>query len=342
VIQAHGEAGLDPDYMVTCGPFRIESWQRGERVILTRYPEYYGRFSGNVERVEITLLSVEDWPRSIEMYNAEALDLMDPSPLPSPILFSEVHRHVSEAIVLPPTGTLYCGFRADRPPFDDVRVRRAFALATDPRELFRVSSLMRPATGGFLPAGMPGHSPGLNLPYDPRSARELLAQAGYPNGLGLPPLRVLLPTDPISLDFYQVMQQKQWVEGLGVELTWDLLKWSEYLERLASDPPDIFGAYWTAHYHDPDSFLRAGFPWKATRWRSKTYSQLVEESGRATEPVRRIALFRQADKLLIEEAVIVPLEYGSLALLIKPWVKRFPTAPPYRAWMLQDVVVERA
>jgi oligopeptide transport system substrate-binding protein len=189
---------------------------------------------------------------------------------------------------------------------------------------------------------MPGHSPGLNLPYDPHLARELLAQAGYPGGHGLGTLQVLLLGYPLSCDMYQQMQHKHWVEGLGLELDWELLDWDDYQRKLASDPPDIFVGYWAPHYHDPDSFLRVGVPWRAMGWQSDPYRRLIEEAGRITDPERRMALYRQADRMLVEEAVLVPVEYGQVyGFLLKPWVKRFPTAPPYRAWMLQDVVVAR-
>jgi ABC-type transport system substrate-binding protein len=215
-------------------------------------------------------------------------------------------------------------------------------MATDPQEILRITGFLTPAAGGFLPIGMPGYSPGLNLPYDPGRARNLLAAAGYPAGRRLRTLEVVMLAYPVSLDFYQEMQQKQWVEGLGVELAWELLDWEGYLERLASNRPDIFGGFWGPYYHDPDSFMRLGFPWQATGWESEAYRRLIVDAARITESERRMALYRQADRILMEEAVIVPVEYAqTYAFLLKPWVKRFPTAPPYRPWMLQDVVVER-
>jgi oligopeptide transport system substrate-binding protein len=277
------------------------------------------------------------------MYNAGALDQIEPSALPRPLVFAELHRHASEFLILPPTGTIYYGFRVDRPPLDDVRVRRALALAVDALELFQVSALLRPATGGFLPPGIPGHSPGLNLAHDPGQARALLAEAGYPGGRGLRPLQILLPRDPISsLDMYEELLHKQWVEPLGLELASHFLPWCAYLEKLASDPPDVFLGWSQAYYHDPDSMFRHGLARQATGWQNDAYSRLLIEAGRVAEPARRMALYRQADRTLVEEAVLVPMEYTqSYGFLLQPWVKRFPTAPPYRAWMLHEVVVER-
>jgi oligopeptide transport system substrate-binding protein len=289
----------------------------------------------------VTFLGMEEWRRGVELYNAGVLDQFDVAPLPAPVGMREWYRHASEAVILPAPLVLYCGFRATRPPLDDARVRRAFAMATDPQDLLRRTGFWVPATGGFLPSNTPAHSPGLNLAYDPDRARQLLAEAGYPHGRGLRPLEVLMPADPIPYDVYPELQQEQWVEGLGAELMWRTLPWPQYVERLAKDPPDLFAGFWVAHYHDPDSFLRVGFPWMATGWHSEAYSHLVGEAGRLTDPKRRMALYRQADKILMEEAAVVPVEYGAFFFLIRPWVKRFPTALPFRGWMLQDVVVER-
>ena len=93
---------------------------------------------------------------------------------------------------LPLLSTAYLGLPF-RPPFDDARVRRALAHALDRASL--ESSVARPATGGFLPPAMPGHSHDAGLRHDPGLARSLLAEAGYPEGRGLPAAR-LIQADP--------------------------------------------------------------------------------------------------------------------------------------------------
>ena len=79
-------------------------------------------------------------------------------------------------------------FDVRRAPFDDPRVRRAFAYALDRETLAGVTlgGYFSPASGGLVPPGMPAHSPGIGLPYSPERARDLLAEAGYPGGRGFP------------------------------------------------------------------------------------------------------------------------------------------------------------
>ena len=124
---------------------------------------------------------------------------------------------------VPSLQTYYVGFDVSRPPFDDPRVRQAFALATDRHMLAHVA--MRghefPATGGFVPVGMPGHAAGISLPYDPGRARRLLAEAGYRSGCGFPVVEALGARDrqPLSSSL-----QAQWRENLEVEIHWELLE----------------------------------------------------------------------------------------------------------------------
>ncbi|GAG26266.1 unnamed protein product, partial [marine sediment metagenome] len=213
VVEAYGEAWAETGHIVTNGPFRLDTWSRGESMIFSRNSEYHGRFTGNVQRVELTLRQLDSSAR-LEMYENDSLDVVDLRP---EVMDRARQRHAGEYTSLPRLQTGYVGFDVDRPPFDDPRVRRAFALATDRETLADVvlRGYRFPATGGFIPPGMPGHSGGIGLPYDPDQARQLLAEAGYPGGHSFPDIDALkfrrLP-DPVSNYL-----QTQWQENLGIE-----------------------------------------------------------------------------------------------------------------------------
>jgi len=186
VVQAHGAAWEDPEYPVTNGPFRLASWERGESMVLERNPTYHGRFSGNLQRVECLFLSGQTGSL-LHLYEDNRLDVYGDL---SPAGLNRARQRCAGEYVWGPRLSLdFAGFDVSRPPFDDRRVRRAFTLATDRETLADVilRGYASPATGGFVPPGMPGHSPGIGLPYDPEAARRLLAEAGYPGGRGFPP-----------------------------------------------------------------------------------------------------------------------------------------------------------
>jgi oligopeptide transport system substrate-binding protein len=338
VVEAHGETWTEMGNIVTNGPFRLEAWQRSESLVLIRNPNYHGRSRGNVQRVELSLHA--DPSVRLEMYEANGLDILDMMFFPPAELDDASQRHAGEYIPGPRLWTPYVGFDVSRPPFDDVRVRRAFAFATDRETLADVALRGHdsPATGGFIPPGMPGHSAGIGLPYDPEQARQLLAEAGYPGGRGFPPADLLARRSDESQSEYL---QAQWRENLGVEIeiVWETMEYEMFFGRLRREPPSIFLLGWIADYPDPDSFLRISTFLHWTRWQNETYDRLVEEARRIMDQGERMRLYGQAERILIEEAAILPLYYLRSHLLVKPWVKKYPTSA-IKWWFWKDVIIE--
>jgi oligopeptide transport system substrate-binding protein len=343
VVEVLGEAWADLEAnstelgIVTNGPFRLESWRRGESMVLVRNPDYHGHFEGNLEQVKLSLLA-DPWAE-LEIYEADGLDVLG-------ITFfslAEMHdvrwRHTAEYVSVPVFGTAYIGFDLSRPPFDDVRVRRALVLAIDKETLAGVilRGYVSPATGGFVPPGMAGHSAGIGLPYDPPRARRLLAEAGHPDGRGFPAVNILIPPG-YALE-YQEYLQVQWCKNLGVEIAWETTEWATYIDRLDRESSGMIAGMWVADYPDPDSFLRVGIQQTQTKWQNKAYDALVEEAGRTTNQEKRMRLYRQADRILIEEVPIMPVSYSRRHLLVKPWVTRYPLAPRIAAFW-KDVIIE--
>jgi oligopeptide transport system substrate-binding protein len=336
VVEPHGEAWTEPGNIVTNGPFRLEAWQRGESMVLVRNPDYHGRFRGNVQWVE---LAFGERLAGLEMYEADRLDILNLMGFPSSERDRVRQRHAGEYISIPLLRTSYVGFDVSRPPFDDPRVRRAFALATDKETLVDVvlRGYAAPATGGFIPPGMPGHSAGIGLPYDPDQARQLLAEAGYPDGDGFPVVEALSSHGEIALQSEYL--QAQWQESLGVEIMWETMEFGMLFDRLRREPPYMFLRGWIADYPDPDNFLRAGPVRRSTGWQNATYDRLVEEARRVMDQGERMRLYGQADRILVEQAPILPLLDGRFHLLVKPWVRKFLTSA-ITAWFWKDVIIE--
>jgi ABC-type transport system substrate-binding protein len=193
-----------------------------------------------------------------------------------------------------------------------------------------------PATGGYIPPGLPGHLPGIGLPYDPKGAKDLLERAGYPCGRGFPEIEALTPLDqddPLN-EFLSV----QWEQILGVKVVWKTVSPGLHL-ILESKPPDIFISHWHADYPDPDDFLGASQLLRWTGWRDETYLSLLDETRSIADQAKRMAVFNQADRLLMDAAAVVPITYNRQHFLLKPWVKRYPTSALY-SWFWKDVVIE--
>jgi ABC-type oligopeptide transport system substrate-binding subunit/class 3 adenylate cyclase len=340
VLEAHGEAWSHVENIVANGPFRLQAWRRGESMTLVRNPKYHGPFTGNLESVQLSFLDNSDPVAMLEAYETGGLDVLEITYFPPAEVERARRRHAGECVSVPGLGAAYVGFNTSRPPFDDVRVRRAFVLATDRERLadLFVPGFYAPASGGFVPQGMPGHSPGIALPHDPEQARRLLADARYPGGRGFPRVGLLAWTTPAPAMICEYLRE-QWRENLGVEITQE----PEDLELLTDgayrDRSQLF--FWANYppYADPHVFLGAESVCRETRWRNGAYDKLVEKATRMMDQEQRMGLYREADRILVEQAAIIPLAYVGRQLLMKPWVSRYPTCAVSRGFW-KDVIIE--
>jgi ABC-type oligopeptide transport system substrate-binding subunit/DNA-binding SARP family transcriptional activator len=335
VVEAYSRAWAESGNIVTNGPFRLESWSQDEGLILVRNHEYHGHLRGNVERVELHKLS--NGSARIEEYETDKLDVLFLRDL-SQERETTRQRHAGEYVSAPWLTTTYIGFDAGQSPFEDPLVRLAFAHAVDKEGFADVvmQGYVFPATGGFVPPGMPAHSVGIGLPHDPDRARRLLAEAGYSNGRDLSPIELLTHHGYERASEYLA---SRWRESLGVKIAWQAVEWTALLERLEDDPPHIFLTAWYADYPDPDNFLRVCDGMRWTHWQNETYDRLVEKARRVANQQERVEMYRQADRTLVEGAAVVPFIYWRSHLLVKPWITRLPTSA-VKWWFWKDVVIE--
>jgi ABC-type oligopeptide transport system substrate-binding subunit/DNA-binding SARP family transcriptional activator len=333
VVEAHGAAWARADTIVGNGPFRLEAWDSGECMTLVRNRLYAGTCRGNVDRV--VLYFPEDLSVPLERYRQGDLDVLT-------LTDASVHegdrirrQFAAEYVSAPWLFTIYLGFVTSQPPFDDVRVRQALALGVNREELTNVvlRGMYTPGTGGWIPAGMPGHSSQIGLPYDPVQARQLTEAAGSAlstlDGLTVPPI------DPLITQYLQA----QWQENLGIQVTWKVADWPQFQERLQQAPPHMYILAGFASEPDPGGFVAADFVREGTRWANEAYGSLIEKARQVLDQGERLALLRKADQVLVREAPIVPLFYGRQHVLVKPWVSTFPISPLNR-WYCKDTILE--
>jgi ABC-type oligopeptide transport system substrate-binding subunit len=341
-VQLQGEDWAEPGNIITNGPFKPEKWLSGKRSTLKRNQSFSGRFDGNVERVFIEMN-----PKAplLEIYENGELDVLRLNDLPLSEAESARYKYANEYLTLPVAVTSYLAFDTFSEPFDDPIVRRAFALSIDKSRLANrhLRGQASAATGGFVPPGIPGHVPGIGSFFDVDKARKLMTSAGYPNGHGFPSLEFLVvrhsdsETDPYNLEL-----QALWQRILGVTVIIRELWFAEFLERLENKKPAIWKSGWAADYPDPDSFLRACPARHASNWSNQRYEELVEEAKRLADPVKRRAMYRDAEEILTEEMPLIPLSYSREHLLLKPWIKKYPIEPVGGLFYKDVVVIDKS
>ncbi len=218
----------------------------------------------------------------------------------------------------PSLSVTYYGFDTVRPPFDDVLVRRAFAMAVDWRRLAALdepgSSI--PATG-MVPAGMPGVPKGDFLPpYDPPAARRLLAEAGHPGGQGLDPISFIASGGGYDGAILTMLR-----ENLGVAIDYATMDFGAYQDRLATDPPQIWSLSWIADYPGPNDFLGVllgtGSTANQGAWSSGPFDAAIADATAATSADEATAAYARAMTILQEDVPAVPVAYGTSFSLVR-------------------------
>ena len=213
---------------------------------------------------------------------------------------------------VPSLSVTYYGFDVRQKPFDDVRVRQAFAQAVDWTRLVNLanSGSLTPATS-MVPPGIPGRSATSFLPtYNPVAARAALAAAGYPGGVGLPSV-TLVSTDTgfdgaILADLHT---------NLGISVNFESMGFNDYFNRLATDPPAFWTLSWVADYPGANDFLGLLLGTGSTNnyghWSSADFDAAIARATAATDPATATAAFDAAQAIVQREVPVVPVAYGT-------------------------------
>ncbi len=211
--------------------------------------------------------------------------------------------------LVPSLSLSFIGFTADRPPFDDVRVRQAFAAAVDWTRITELaSSGDTTAADSMVPPGIPGGGEQNWLPaHDPDAARRLLAAAGYPRGAGFPSVTFSAGGISTAEGIVEDLRRE-----LGVSVRIEEL--DDHLGRLHTDPPAMWSLGWVADYPGANDFLGVLLGTRSTNnyghWSSAAFDRAIADALETRDPAAAQAAYERALAVVRDEVPVVPLDYG--------------------------------
>jgi oligopeptide transport system substrate-binding protein len=309
---------------VGAGPFKLVRWEAGKEIILEANKHYY---EGRPFLDTVVFKIGETFEQTFAQFLAGNLDeAIIPSGKTEEVQNNPRYRQY-QVLRRPTLGLLYIGFNTQVKPFDDKRVRQAFNYAVNTeaivREITKMGSL--PAKG-VLPPGMPGHDPDLRgYYYNPTKAKQLLAEAGYPNGAGFPVVQLWTVSKAESTKA-ELAAYQQYLAELGVKVDVHFVdEWARYTEMLRRGELQMFRYAWYADFPDPDNFFfpllhSAGQP-NNLFYRNPRLDQLLEKARAEADYAQRVKLYREAERVVMDDAPWITQHNHIFEYLYQPYVQ---------------------
>lgn len=328
-VEKYGVSWTEPENCVSNSTWQLASWDKNIGMTYTLNPHYNGPLKGYLERLDFKF-NLPGW-RGLPSYENNEFDRIGVS---GPDLQrAKIDPTLSkELITFPNFGTYYTIFQTTKPPFNNIKLRQAIAHAIDRESICNIvlGGAATPAYG-MLPKGFPGYQVDRirdHQAFDPDKARQLLSEAGYPGGRGLPALELWVRGEPPTSDEMNVVVaiQEMLKEHLNINM------------KIRQQSTNAFNAFMRNHeipwgflwfnmdYPDPSDMIAV--PWRSQPagagrqdWRNSVFDQLVDDAAQEFDDVKRVRMYQDAEEILAREAAGVFLYNMVNASLSKPWVK---------------------
>jgi len=311
------------------GPYKLVRWDSFQLMVYQRNEDFY-LGPPAIPTVVIQLFSGVD----IRLYESGEIDMAGVSSYDVPRVLDPadpLHPDLYNGVNL---CTSYVVFDVTQPPFDDVKVRQAFSMAFDRQKYIDVvtNGIGIPAKGLYPPA-LPGYSLDLQgLPYDPVQARQLLAESRYGGPQGLPPIVYTGAGIGNDAGVGVAAMAQMWQQNLGVTITIENLEPNRFFDLLyAGHHGQLFDGGWCADYPDPENFadvlFHSGAQQNLGKYSSPALDAILEEARTEQDVAMRIALYQQAEELIVRDAPALFIMHGITYMLVKPYVRGFVLSP---------------
>ena len=327
-----------PETILCNGPFNLTEWKHNSEMTLTKNPHYWD--ADNVKLDKIRMVMITDSNTALAAFKSGKIDYLNQ--LPPQMLPTLLPS--GEAKVAPTLGTSFSVFNLTKPPFDNVLVRKAFAMAIDRTAMVEKVSMggQKPAVA-FIPYGIPGVNPDkdfraegkeyLSAKADPEGARKLLAEAGYPDGKGFPKVTYKYNLNPINKGIAEALQA-MWKQNLGIEVELSNEEWKVFIDTRIQKNYDIARHAYLVDFFDAGSLLEmwvTGAHENVTGFSNPEYDALMKDSLSQMDRAKRIENMHKAEEILMENMVVLPIYFYSTPYMQSERVKGIYLSP--RNWV---------
>ncbi|MCG8513606.1 MAG: ABC transporter substrate-binding protein [Halanaerobiales bacterium] len=312
---------------VGTGAFKFERWDQDSVVVLNRNENYWMKDAdGNqlpyLDRLEFWII-----PDYVFMWEEFEIGNIYQTFVDDPFYHDAKDKYGEFYMERPQYGTYYYGMNVEKEPFTDVRVRKAMNYAINRETLIEIvmNGRATPAKG-VLPPGMFGYNPELTgYSYDPERARELLEEAGYPDGF------------TVTLQYNSNPGHKRIAEALqaqyaqvGIDLQLRNVDWGTHLDTIARGEADLFRIGWVSDYNDPDNFLyvllnseNIGDKGNYSRYSNRAFDEWTKQGRLWVDNELRLEVYNKAEELAVDEAPWVFIYHYTTHSLVQPYVRNY-------------------
>jgi ABC-type oligopeptide transport system substrate-binding subunit len=321
--------------IITSGAFKLQTWVPYDRITVVKNPLYYE--AELVSLSELTFLPITNQTTNVNLYKAGKTDFMLSNQIPQ--AFIPLLRGKRDFRITPSFETELARVNLRRAPFDAVVLRYALNMATDKQALAdflgagetRATGLVPPLAGydalQRLDIEVAGKTYDV-LAYNPAAARELLAGAGFPGGVGRDGRRlnaeIMIFAGEKHRQIAEVLQQ-QWRTNLGVDaqiVSQEIKVFIETENSLSYNA--VSESNWIGDYIDPNTFLDlfvSNSSNNATGWADEKYDEMLSEANSATDAGVRMKKLAECEKYMLRAMPVMPLYYATNVFLLKPYIR---------------------
>ncbi|GAB1489378.1 peptide ABC transporter substrate-binding protein [Opitutaceae bacterium] len=319
-MDQRGTLWTRPGNFVGNGAFVLKEWKPNQVIVIAKSPTYWDR--DKVRLKEAHIYPIESSTTEEASFRSGQLHVTAQVPQGKIAVYKQENpQFLQQETNL---ATYFYRFNVNKPPLNDVRVRRALSMAIDRKAIVeRVAQGGQPPAFTLTPPNTGGYTAPAVLSEDVEAARKLLAEAGFPNGAGFPKMEILYNTTEGHRMIAEAIQQ-MWRRNLNLEIglyNQEAKVWSDTMRQMDYQ---IARFAWVGDYLDASTFLDLMTSTSGnnqTGWSNPTYDRLVDEARRTLDQGKRFDLYREAELILMNESPIMPIYFYTRNNLRLPSVK---------------------